>query len=115
MLRLKAACKLATSRKAITCAVSTVKPTSSTMRLSGTVRLAGRGHRASASRSGKGKVNLTVRSTKRLKKGQKVVLTVRARFDEEGPDRGSAVNAARGPAARRGPSSLSPSRRAGRA
>ena len=76
-LRLKAACKLATSRKAITCAVSTVKPTSSTMRLSGTVRLAGRGHRASASRSGKGKVNLTVRSTKRLKKGQKVVLTVR--------------------------------------
>ncbi len=77
-LRLKASCKLAKSRKAIACAVSTVKPTSSTMRLSGTVRLAGRGHRASASRSGKGKVNLTVRSTKRLKKGQKVVLTVRA-------------------------------------
>ena len=76
-LRLKAACKLAKSRKAITCAVSTVKPTSSAMRLSGTVRLAGRGNRASASKSGKGKVNLTVRSAKRLKKGQKVVLTVR--------------------------------------
>ena len=77
MQRLKAACKLAKSRKAITCAVSTVTPTSAATRLSGTVRLAGRGHRASGSKSGKGKLNLTVRSAKRLKKGQKVVLTVR--------------------------------------
>jgi hypothetical protein len=76
-LRLKATCKLAKSRKAIRCAVRTVRPTSAATQLRGTVRLAGRGSRASTSRSGKGKLNLTVRSTKRLKKGQKVVLKVR--------------------------------------
>ena len=61
----------------IACTVSAVAPTSKSAKLSGTVRLAG-AKRASASRSGKGKVKLTVRSTKRLKKGQKVVLKIKS-------------------------------------
>ena len=48
-----------------------------TAKISGTIRL--QGHKtASASKSGKKKVTLTVRSTKALKKGTKVVLKLKS-------------------------------------
>jgi hypothetical protein len=68
-----AACKLASSRKAITCAVSS----NTSAKISGTIRL--QGHKtASAAKSGKKKVTLTLRSTKALKKGTKVVLKLKS-------------------------------------
>jgi hypothetical protein len=68
-----AACKLTASRKAITCAVSS----NTTAKMTGTIRL--QGHKtASAAKSGKKKVTLTVRSTKKLKKGTKVVLKLKS-------------------------------------
>jgi hypothetical protein len=68
-----AACKLTGNRKAISCAVSANTST----KISGTIRL--QGHKtASASKSGKKKVTLTVRSTKALKKGTKVVLKLKS-------------------------------------
>ena len=65
-----ASCKLAANRKSIACTVSTSAKT----KFSGTVRLAGK--TASVSRKGTGKVKLTLRSSKALKKGQKVVLKI---------------------------------------
>jgi hypothetical protein len=69
-LKFKASCKLAASHKSIVCTVSTSAKT----KFSGTVRLAGK--TASVSRKGTGKVKLTLRSSKKLKKGQKVVLKI---------------------------------------
>ena len=68
-----AACKLTASKKAISCAVSSNAKTA----FSGSIRL--QGHKtASASKSGKQKVTLTVRSAKALKKGTKVVLKLKS-------------------------------------
>jgi zinc carboxypeptidase/Big-like domain-containing protein len=72
-LAFTASCKLAKSRKAITCAVSS----NTAATFSGSIRL--QGHKtASASKTGKKKVTLTVRSTKALKKGTKVVLKLKS-------------------------------------
>jgi hypothetical protein len=68
-----AACKIAGNRKSISCAVSSNTATA----FSGTIRL--QGHKtASASKSGKKRVTLTVRSAKTLKKGAKVVLKLKS-------------------------------------
>jgi hypothetical protein len=68
-----AACKLASNRKSITCAVSA----NTTAKISGTIRL--QGHKtASAAKSGKKKVTLKVRTKKALKKGTKVVLKLKS-------------------------------------
>ena len=68
-----AACKLASNRKSVSCAVSS----SSTAKFTGSIRL--QGHRtAAASKSGKKKVTLTLRATKALKKGTKVVLKLKS-------------------------------------
>jgi hypothetical protein len=68
-----AACKLTGNRKAISCAVSS----NTTTAFSGSIRL--QGHKtASVSKSGKKKVTLTVKSTKALKKGTKVVLKLKS-------------------------------------
>ena len=72
-LAFKATCKLAKSRKSVACTVSS----NSTAKFSGSVRLQG-SKLAKASKSGKRKVKLTLRSTKALKKGQKVVLTLKS-------------------------------------
>ena len=61
------------NRKSITCAVSS----NTTTKFSGTIRLQGR-KAASRSKSGTKKVTLTVRSTKALKKGTKVVLKLKS-------------------------------------
>jgi hypothetical protein len=68
-------CKLASSGKSVTCTIGTVPPTSKSTRLTSTVRVAGTSK--SVTKSGKGSVKVTVRSTKRLKKGQKMTLKVR--------------------------------------
>jgi hypothetical protein len=68
-----AACKLSSNRKSVTCAVSA----NTTAKISGTIRL--QGHKtASAAKSGKKKVTLTLRSTKALNKGAKVVLKLKS-------------------------------------
>jgi hypothetical protein len=72
-LAFAAACKLSANRKAVTCAVSS----NSTAKFSGSIRLAG--HKsAAASKTGKKKVTFTVRTTKALKKGTKVVLKLKS-------------------------------------
>jgi hypothetical protein len=70
-VKYKASCKRSKSRKAITCRVSS----SSKAKFRGTIRLQG-SRTAKASRtSKKGKVTLTVRSRRPLRRGQKVVLS----------------------------------------
>ncbi|HEY6891679.1 MAG TPA: M14 family zinc carboxypeptidase [Solirubrobacter sp.] len=72
-LAFAAACKLSATRKAVTCAVSS----NSTAKFTGSIRLAG--HKsAAASKTGKKKVTFTVRTTKALKKGTKVVLKLKS-------------------------------------
>ena len=72
-LAFKATCKLSKARTSIGCAVSS----NSTAKFTGTARL--QGHKtAAASKSGKRKVTLTVRSSKKLKKGTKVVLKLKS-------------------------------------
>jgi hypothetical protein len=72
-LAFAAACKVASNRKSISCAVSS----NTTATFSGTIRL--QGHKtASASKTGKKKVTLTVKSAKALKKGTKVVLKLKS-------------------------------------
>ena len=69
----KASCTRSKSKKAVVCRVTA----RSKAKFSGTIRLQGR-KTATASRSSKaGKVRLTVRSSKTIKKGQKVVLTLK--------------------------------------
>ena len=72
-LKLVARCKLAKSHKAVSCTVSSNKTT----KFKATLRMAG-SKKVSVTRSGKRKLHLTLRSHKRLKKGQKVVLTLRS-------------------------------------
>ena len=70
-----AACKLAKSKRAASC---TVSASAKSTRFTGSVRLQGR-KTASASKASKsGKLTLTLRSGRALKKGQKVVLTIKA-------------------------------------
>ena len=71
----KASCKLSKSKKAISC---TVSAKSKTTKFSGTVRLQGKKTATKSSKSKSGKLKLTLRSSKKLKKGQKVVLTIKA-------------------------------------
>jgi hypothetical protein len=72
-LAFAAACKLSANRKAVTCAVSS----NSAAKFTGSIRLAG--HKsAAASKTGKKKVSFTVRTTKALKKGTKVVLKLKS-------------------------------------
>ena len=76
-----AACKLASNRKSISCAVSS----NTTAKFSGTIRL--QGHKtASASKSGKKKVTLTVQSAKALKKGTEGRAQAQERQDHEAVD-----------------------------
>jgi hypothetical protein len=72
-LKFTARCTRSKSRKAASCMVRSNKRA----RFSGRIRLAG-SKQASASRSAKRKLHLTLRSHKRLKKGQKVVLTLKS-------------------------------------
>jgi hypothetical protein len=72
-LAFAAVCKLASNRKSVSCAVSS----NSTAKFSGTARLQG-AKTAAASKSGKKKVMLTVRSRTALKNGQKVVLKLKS-------------------------------------
>jgi hypothetical protein len=71
-LKFAARCTLAKSRKAVSCLVSS----NQTAKFTGKLRLTGA--KAAVSKSGKRKLHLTLRSHKRLKKGQKVVLTLRS-------------------------------------
>ena len=68
----KATCKLAANRRSVACTVST----SSTAKFTATARLSGKSARAS--KSAKRKLTLTVRSSKAIKKGQKLVLTIKS-------------------------------------
>jgi hypothetical protein len=68
-------CKLASNRKSVTCTIGVLPPTSKSTRLTSTVRFARTSK--SVTRSGTGSVKVTVRSTKRLKKGQKMTLKIR--------------------------------------
>ena len=68
-------CKLASNGKSVTCTVGTVGPTSKSTQLTTTARFAGT--RKSVTKSGKGSVKVTLRSAKRIKKGQKVTLKIR--------------------------------------
>ena len=71
-ISLKSACKLSSSRKAVVC---TISASSKTTRLTGTVRVSRT--KLAATKSATGSVKVTVRSTKKLKKGQKMALKVR--------------------------------------
>ena len=76
-LTLKTACKLAASKKAVTCTITRLTPAKTAATLFVTGRQAGA--RKSVTRSSnKGKVTLTLRSTKRLSKRTKFVLKVRS-------------------------------------
>ena len=68
-------CKLAGSKKAISCTVSVTPKTTA---FTGAIRLQGVKQTAKSAKSKTGKVKLTVRSAKTLKKGQKVVLTLKS-------------------------------------
>ena len=73
--RYKAACKRTKSRKAISCAVSA---NSKKIRFKGTIRLQN-SRTAEASKASKsGRLKITVRAKHKLKRGQKVVLTIKA-------------------------------------
>jgi hypothetical protein len=73
--RYRAVCKRTKSRKAISC---TVSASSKKLRFKGTIRLQGT-RTAKASRASRsGRVTMTVRAKHRLKRGQKVVLTIKA-------------------------------------
>ncbi len=71
-ISLKSACKLSSSRKAVVC---TISASSKTTRLTSTVRVSRT--KLAATKSATGSVKVTVRSTKKLKKGQKMTLKVR--------------------------------------
>ena len=68
-------CKLAGSKKAISCTVSVTPKTTA---FTGAIRLQGVKQTAKSAKSKTGKVKLTVRSSKTLKRGQKVVLTLKS-------------------------------------
>jgi hypothetical protein len=70
-----AACALASSGKSISCTVSS---TPASTKFTATVRLQGKKTATKSTKSKSGKVKLTLRSSKRLKKGQKVVLTIKS-------------------------------------
>lgn len=76
-LAAKATCKLASSRKSVSCTVTRVTPKVSAAKLVATARLQGT-KKAYSKSSTKASVKLTVRSTKRLKKGAKVVVSVKS-------------------------------------
>jgi hypothetical protein len=67
-------CDLSANRRQVVCTVTAVKPSSSATKLSTTVRL--QGSKTTATKAGKGKVKVTLRSSKRLKKTTKVVVKV---------------------------------------
>jgi len=73
----KAACKMASSRKAITCTITRLTPKGTKTTLSGTARVQNtkKTYRKSSKTD---TVKITVRSTKRLKKGAKVVISVKS-------------------------------------
>ena len=69
-----ATCKLASSKKSISCTVSST----STAKFTGTIRLQGKTTGAVSKGSKAKKATLTLKSRKALKKGQKVVLTLKS-------------------------------------
>ena len=71
----KATCKLAKSKKAIAC---TVASSSKSTKFTAKVRLQSKGTAATSKASKSGKLKLTLKSRKALKKGQKVVLSVKS-------------------------------------
>ena len=70
----KATCKLASSKKSISCTVSS----SSNTKFTGTIRLQGKTTGAVSKSSKSRKAKLTLKSSKALKKGQKVVLKIKS-------------------------------------
>ena len=68
----KAACKLASNKKSVSCTVSS----SSAAKFTGTIRLQGKTTGAVSKGSKSRKAKLTLKSSKALKKGQKVVLKI---------------------------------------
>ena len=66
---------IAGSKQAISCTVSVTPKTTA---FTGAIRLQGVKQTAKSAKSKTGKVKLTVRSSKTLKKGQKVVLTLKS-------------------------------------
>ena len=76
-LTVKTACKLAASKKAVTCTITRLTPAKTTATLSVTGRPAGAKKSVTRS-SNRGKVTITLRSTKRLSKRSKLVLKVRS-------------------------------------
>ncbi len=76
-LTAKTACKLASSRKAVNCTITRLTPKVSTAKIVAAARLQGTKKTYSKS-STKASVKVTVRSTKRLKKGAKVVVSVKS-------------------------------------
>jgi hypothetical protein len=77
-LVVQAACKLAKQRRAVTCTVRTLPPTNAASMLTTSARVSGRRSQRYVTRSGQGRVRVTVRSAKRLKRGQKMTLKVRS-------------------------------------
>jgi len=76
-LSVKGSCKLSASRKSVICTITRLSPKASKAKLTGTARLQNtkKTYRQSST---KGTVKVTVRSTKRLKKGAKVVVSVKS-------------------------------------
>jgi hypothetical protein len=73
--RYKASCKRTKSRKAISC---TVSANAKSLRFKGTIRLQGTRTAKASKASRRGRLTMTVRSHRKLKRGQKVVLTIKA-------------------------------------
>jgi hypothetical protein len=69
-------CDLSADGRTIRCTISAVPPSSSAAKLTGTARLAG--SKRSATRSGRGRVTVKLRSAKRLKKAPRVILRIRS-------------------------------------
>ena len=67
-------CDLSADGKTIMCTISAIPPTSSSAKLTGTARIAG--SKKTVTRTGKGKVTMRLRSSKRLKKAPKVVIRI---------------------------------------
>jgi hypothetical protein len=73
--RYKASCKRTKSRKAISC---TVSASAKALKFKGTIRLQGTRTAKASKASRSGRLTMTVRSHRKLKRGQKVVLTIKA-------------------------------------
>ena len=95
----KATCKLAKSKKAIAC---TVASSSKSTKFTAKVRLQSKGTASTSKASKSGKLKLTLKSRKALKKGQKVVLSVKSGKSDHGVHRQGVVTAFPGPAVRGG-------------